>query len=998
MSAFFRYLMYFWLFSAAGLPAWAQLPNSQFNRGNDAPEAWTLAGGQGRWVDREILEVTGTGDDSSFWHINHPLKPGGLYRFQTRARRVGGNGYTIAGPTFANRDYFPGDNWQWIGHTFRVPESVADHTLRVGQWHADGAIQFDAVRLYEVMPVHKAAGQLVLGEGESIRDGHYRFLATYDHPGSNYHRPLHSTNATFNSNRWWIAEKSHVTYRFALPGHKFLAGKLSFNVNHHVSGGCRAEVSRDGADWRTLATQSAIGTASGKLPEELLPAETLLVRLTPPPEGGRLQINRLELTARLDGSPTDALGETIYANLQSTSPGIELQRMTLQESTSAGRKTLVIEAKNTGTKSVRAVLGATVRVSGSSTALPIRTAELAAEGSAEFRVELPTEQPGEHQVELNLGGSNAGLIQARLTYTVPDYYRTDYGQLLDDISGNTAVWWCDATHKIAPKRPAPRVSGSEVQLSAAGNDFEAVQIVVRPKETLHGLTATATALSGPLGETIPADNVQILRVGYHFVDQPTDHTGVRDFWPDALPPLDRPIDVEAGSNQPLWVLVHVPRGAKAGYYTGKVLLKAEGFSAEVPLTLHVWDFSLPVRNHIETAFGFTPGEVFRYHGLKTVEQKRQVLEMYWQSFADHRMSPYNPTPLDPIRVNFAADADPPRTEIDFSAFDRAMTRAVEKFHFTNFRLPMQGMGSGSYHSRSNPRIGGFGEQTPEYQAMFASYVKQLEEHLREKGWLEMAYIYWFDEPNPKDYGFVANGMRRLRKYAPGLPRMLTEEPADNELTDVVDIWCPISYNFDHQKAEQRRADGQRFWWYVCTAPKAPYCTLFIDHSATELRTWLWQTWQRDISGVLVWQSNYWTSDTAFPESPQNPYEDPMGYVTGYSTPKGTKLAWGNGDGRFIYPPESAATPASEPVIAPPVSSIRWEMLREGIEDYEMLYLLRQLLSQHRDELTAQQIEQYEALLKVPDEITQDMTTFTTDPRPIYARRAKVAEAIERLAR
>jgi len=45
---------------------------------------------------------------------------------------------------------------------------------------------------------------------------------------------------------------------------------------------------------------------------------------------------------------------------------------------------------------------------------------------------------------------------------------------------------------------------------------------------------------------------------YRFMHYQTDATGVRGWWPDALPPLDRPIDVAAGTNQPLWVLVDVP--------------------------------------------------------------------------------------------------------------------------------------------------------------------------------------------------------------------------------------------------------------------------------------------------------------------------------------------------------------------------------------------------------------------------------------------------------
>ena len=45
-----------------------------------------------------------------------------------------------------------------------------------------------------------------------------------------------------------------------------------------------------------------------------------------------------------------------------------------------------------------------------------------------------------------------------------------------------------------------------------------------------------------------------------------------------------------------------------------------------------------------------------------------------------------------------------------------------------------------------------------------------------------------------------------------------------------------------------------------------------------------------------------------------------------------------------------------------------------------------------------QIAKYEALLEVPESITADMTTFTTDPTPIYTRRKQIAEAIERLAK
>jgi hypothetical protein len=228
--------------------------------------------------------------------------------------------------------------------------------------------------------------------------------------------------------------------------------------------------------------------------------------------------------------------------------------------------------------------------------------------------------------------------------------------------------------------------------------------------------------------------------------------------------------------------------------------------------------------------------------------------------------------------------------------------------------------------------------------------------------------------------------------------MLTEQVEPN-LAGGPNIWCPVSNNYKNEPAEERRKHGEKFWWYVCTGPKAPYSTLFIDHPGTELRVWLWQTWQRKIDGILVWQSNYWTSSAAYPdrEHPQNPYEDPMGWTSGYSTPAGQKRAWGNGDGRFIYPPVEAADghPAA-PVLEGPVDSIRWEMLRDGIEDYEYLALLQRALETKAARLDAAQKEQYAALLEVPADITKDMTTFTKDPAAIEKHRDRVARALATL--
>jgi hypothetical protein len=291
---------------------------------------------------------------------------------------------------------------------------------------------------------------------------------------------------------------------------------------------------------------------------------------------------------------------------------------------------------------------------------------------------------------------------------------------------------------------------------------------------------------------------------------------------------------------------------------------------------------------------------------------------------------------------------------------------------------------------------GYPEGTPQYDAAFTNYCQAVQEHLRDRGWLDEGFVYWFDEPQPRDYDFVRTGFERLEAAAPDIRGMLTEQPEPG-LYGAPDIWCPISYAWDDKRAQERMAAGDAFWWYVCTGPKAPYATLFIDHPGTEMRVWLWQTWKRGIDGVLAWQTNYWTSPYAYPDGLQNPYEDPMSWVSGYGIERGQRLPWGNGDGRFLYPPLAAADgPGETPVLEPPVPSIRLAMLRDGIEDYEYLKMLSALLKEKGKVMGEAERKRLESLLDLT-EITQSLTEFAIDPAPLVRRRHAIAQAIESLS-
>ena len=80
----------------------------------------------------------------------------------------------------------------------------------------------------------------------------------------------------------------------------------------------------------------------------------------------------------------------------------------------------------------------------------------------------------------------------------------------------------------------------------------------------------------------------------------------------------------------------------------------------------------------------------------------------------------------------------------------------------------------------------------------------------------------------------------------------------------------------------------------------------------------------------------------------------------------------------------------------PVDSIRWEHLRDGIEDYEYLCILRKRLAQRQPTLPAEAYQKYARLLVVPENITRSLTEFAPDGAPIEEQRHRVARAIEDL--
>ena len=570
----------------------------------------------------------------------------------------------------------------------------------------------------------------------------------------------------------------------------------------------------------------------------------------------------------------------------------------------------------------------------------------------------------------------------------PDMPKKPYakGALLAATDDAVRLWTAAAGWKVFPENPLPEERCAAIGIKTAANETECAQLVLTPRRALSGVRVAVADLPAQGQDVLPAAAVEVLKVTYVNVRIPTDATCATGFWPDPIElQTAEGCRVAADESQAFWVRVKPPKGTKPGLYRGTLELRAEGCAAQrVPLEVEVFGFELPDVMTCETAFGCRTYNIDRDCRPKTLADRRRTYDMYFRILAEHHITVYNPDPTTPLRVKWKGLENPATAEpvFNWAEWDAAVEKGFREYHANTLRIPVAGLGGGTYVQRYEPKLAGFTEGTPEYGILMKKYLVALEAHLREKGWLGKSYVYWFDEPSPQDYAFCTNGFAKLKRHAPGIRRMLTEE-ADKALLDSVNLWCPVTPNFHRGELEAARAKGDQFWWYVCCDPKAPYATEFIDKPGTEMRVWLWQTWKENVTGILIWDTVYWSGGSTYRGVQQDCWEDTQCWCDQDRLPY--PFHFGNGDGRFLYPPRKVSDRTWKgPVLDRPVETYRLEMLRDGLEDYEYFAMLRRL-------------DPTSPLLAVPQEVTASMKEFTADPAPIARHRERIAREIVRLA-
>lgn len=519
------------------------------------------------------------------------------------------------------------------------------------------------------------------------------------------------------------------------------------------------------------------------------------------------------------------------------------------------------------------------------------------------------------------------------------------------------LWSTDPLIRVAADDP---ISGADtVHICAARGEREPIQIIVSARGAdLTGIEACATSFVGPGQSSI--DGVELFRVHPVPVTTSTPFAPLPPgLYPDALIPFVHPesgdplagarfdavpFDLTDGSNQALWIEVFVPRDAPAGAYTSELLVTAAGgHSAAFPMSLTVWDFTLPSHPSLKSSFWMADYQMSLFYDLDwstDAAELYRITRRYHDELLAHRLMPTRPVDVNPV-----FDNGQPRFDIPYPGLDTATGNIAH--YVENGKMTVSNTSFWSWYPYNDP----LGADRQEAQ----SYVGSLLQHFQTNGWEGLPYVYLFDldEPNTapayqqvRDWGAFFDQVEATTGLS--IPVLVTEHPTPDDpdwgsLVGAVDIWVPccstvwLSEDYlGNGVVADRIAAGDEVWWYTALAQMGPEWWLDhdypdaiygdnppvwqIDYPPLNYRIAPWFAAHYGFTGLLYWHVAAWNAD---------PWTDP-----GYHHSPGLTY---NGEGQLFYPGRS-----DEIGFDAPVTSVRLKWLRDGMEDFEYIRMLHDL--------------------------------------------------------
>gem|GEM_PF-6381986 len=594
-------------------------------------------------------------------------------------------------------------------------------------------------------------------------------------------------------------------------------------------------------------------------------------------------------------------------------------------------------------------------------------------------------------------------------------------------SNKLVIWEENPCRKVFPFdkidiEKSPRLSS--VKISCAKNEYEPFQVVFSPKGEIKKVKLEFSGFKDRKGKKVSGIGFDYKIAGWTFIEQKsyerTDEGGVEwarereeptdtrriGYTPDPLIPLTE-VNLRPGINYSFWCTIFVPSHFNPGDYTGKIKVIADNKElAEIPVDLHIWNFSVEDRYGLDmfTAVCFPWAWV-----VPPFSQEIAFNTIFPEVLKDmkkHHIYNYIGWPFpsyDSLLVRISLDSDK-NIVVDTKNYEKIFDLCVNELKYKRWILSWANV---FQYREDAEAIKLFGNPflSDEWIRLNKQYLKAMKEIFIKKGFpLEKVVLNLWDEPycssDPdKIYSDIVRYANIVKEVFPEA-KVYTSCFLVDRLIPVQDIFmekphsaCYVEsskwdWDFNRKRMKRTKEIGKELW----TSDGA--VTLNIEHLGIEPRILPYIHFKYDMTGCDYWSINAWYTS--------NPWITPATYMI-------DKSHWQNGNGCLLYPWDRM------PYFIP---SIRYEVLREGLEDYIYLQTLKGMIEEGKKKkvpsdilkeaedtlkkaknIVLDPIEDKEEISRKKGEIVFGSSVgFNPEPEELYKIREEVAKAIEKLKR
>ncbi len=501
--------------------------------------------------------------------------------------------------------------------------------------------------------------------------------------------------------------------------------------------------------------------------------------------------------------------------------------------------------------------------------------------------------------------------------------------------------------RYTEERVPTHAQQNEWNIKAWKNEKVHAQILIYSKESIKNAAVVVSMLKSKQGNIIGSQHITTGFIQYVMTDEFRDGCGYRkpeDFDSSKVADLivtgKRTVDINSQEVQPVWLSITVPADAAPGQYTGNVLVKADKtHTLKVNLTVvdkklsdpNDWSFRLDLWQH--------PAAVARVHNLPLwSEAHYQKMKAYYTMLAKAGQKiitasivdePWNHQTYDdyPSLVKWTKKKNG-TWAYDYSLFDEYISfvmscgikERINCYSMVPWKIAFK------YYDEQLQRDTVFTEAvgTPAYNEFWGTMLRDFTAHLKKKGWFGITTIAMDERPMEAMQSVIA----LVKSIDKDWKISLAGEYHEEIQADIYDYCIASSWVFPETVLTERKQQNKASTWYTCCTEKYPNSFSF---SPPDESAWLgWYTAATGMDGYLRWAYNSWTKD---------PLHD-----TRFT-------AWPAGDTYQVYPG--------------PYTSMRFEKMIEGIQDFEKINILKKQYAASND---TKQLEELNAILR----------TFTID--------------------